>query len=90
MEHTCAHTQVRHFIKQGVPDDIRGKIWNKMVGSQAIKAISLFDYQVIISTVNISFFFYWHNSNDSVTNGAVKMLRFLCIKKNLSFQVEHL
>lgn len=82
-------TQVRRFIKQGVPDDMRGKIWNKMVGSQAIKAISLFDYQVIISTVNISFF-YWHNSNDSVTNGAVKMLRFLRIKKNLSFQVEHL
>ena len=50
-------TQVRRFIKQGVPDDMRGKIWNKMVGSQAIKAISLFDYQVIISTVNISFFF---------------------------------
>ena len=82
-------TQVRHFIKQGVPDDMRGKIWNKMVGSQAIKAISLFDYQVIIITVNISFF-YWHNSNDSVTNGTVKMLRFLRIKKNLSFQVEHL
>ena len=82
-------TQVRCFIKQGVPDDMRGKIWNKMVGSQAIKATSLFDYQVIISTVNISFF-YWHNSNDSVTNGAVKMLQFLCIKKNLSFQVEHL
>lgn len=82
-------TQVRRFIKQGVPDDMRGKIWNKMVGSQAIKAISLFDYQVIISTVNISFF-YWHNNNDSVTNGAVKMLRFLRIKKNLSFQVEHL
>lgn len=50
-------TQVQRFIKQGVPDDMRGKIWNKMVGSQAIKAISLFDYQVIISTVNISFFF---------------------------------
>ena len=50
-------TQVRCFIKQGVPDDMRGKIWNKMVGSQAIKGISLFDYQVIISTVNISFFF---------------------------------
>ena len=50
-------TQVWRFIKQGVPDDMRGKIWNKMVGSQAIKAISLFDYQVIISTVNISFFF---------------------------------
>ena len=82
-------TQVWRFIKQGVPDDMRGKIWNKMVGSQAIKATSLFDYQVIISTVNISFF-YWHNSNDSVTNGAVKMLQFLCIKKNLSFQVEHL
>lgn len=49
-------TQVQRFIKQGVPDDMRGKIWNKMVGSQAIKAISLFDYQVIISTVNISFF----------------------------------
>lgn len=49
-------TQVRRFIKQGVPDDMRGKIWNKMVGSQAIKAISLFDYQVIISIVNISFF----------------------------------
>ena len=77
-------TQVRRFIKQGVPDDMRGKIWNKMVGSQAIKAISLFDYQVIISTVNISFF-YWHNSNDSVTNGAVKMLRFLFIKKNFKF-----
>ncbi|KAJ7350203.1 hypothetical protein OS493_037783 [Desmophyllum pertusum] len=37
--------QVRRFIKQGIPDDMRGKVWNKMIGSQAIKVISSFDYQ---------------------------------------------
>lgn len=43
--------RVRCFIKQGVPDDMRGKIWNKMVGSQAIKATSLFDYQACLAEI---------------------------------------
>ncbi|XP_022809026.1 carabin-like [Stylophora pistillata] len=30
---------------------MRGKIWNKMVGSQAIKAISLFDYQACLAEI---------------------------------------
>lgn len=44
--------QLRHFIKLGIPDDMRGKVWNKMIGSQAIKVISSFDYQVNIMIIN--------------------------------------
>ena len=39
--------QLRQYIKQGIPDDMRGQIWIKMIGSQAVKAISSFDYQVM-------------------------------------------
>ena len=44
--------QLRHFIKLGIPDDMRGEVWNKMIGSQAIKVISSFDYQVNITIIS--------------------------------------
>ncbi|XP_020620810.1 uncharacterized protein LOC110058501 [Orbicella faveolata] len=44
--------QLRHFIKLGIPDGMRGEVWNKMIGSQAIKVISSFDYQVNITIIN--------------------------------------
>lgn len=44
--------QVRQFIKLGIPDDMRGQVWNKMIGSQAIKVISSFDYQVNIMIID--------------------------------------
>lgn len=31
---------------------MRGKVWNKMIGSQVIKVILLFDYQVNIMIIN--------------------------------------
>lgn len=40
--------QLWRYIKQGIPNDKRGQVWSKMIGSQAIKAISSFNYQVII------------------------------------------
>lgn len=46
------YVQLRHFIKLGIPDDMRGEVWNKMVGSQAIKVISSFDYQVNITIIS--------------------------------------
>ena len=44
--------QLRQFIKLGIPDDMRGEVWNKMIGSHAIKFISSFDYQVNITIIN--------------------------------------
>jgi len=43
--------QLRHFIKLGIPDDMRGEVWNKMIGSQAIKVISSFDYQACLTEI---------------------------------------
>lgn len=43
--------QLRRFIKLGIPDDMRGKVWNKMIGSQAIKVISSFDYQACLTEI---------------------------------------
>ncbi|KAL9955236.1 hypothetical protein ACROYT_G036529 [Oculina patagonica] len=43
--------QVRRFIKLGIPDDMRGQVWNKMIGSQAIKVISSFDYQACLTEI---------------------------------------
>ena len=41
--------QLRRYIKQSIPDDMRGQAWNKMIGSQAIRVISSFNYLVIIT-----------------------------------------
>jgi len=43
--------QLRHFIKLGIPDGMRGEVWNKMIGSQAIKVISSFDYQACLTKI---------------------------------------
>ena len=51
--------QLRHFIKLGIPDDMRGEIWNKLIGSQAFKVISSFDYQVNITIINFDKIQYW-------------------------------
>lgn len=40
--------QLRRYIKQSIPDDMRGQVWNKMIGSQAIRVISSFNYLVIL------------------------------------------
>ena len=45
--------QLRRYIKLGVPDDLRGQVWKKMIGSQAIKVISSFDYQVNFTCVEV-------------------------------------
>lgn len=73
---TCKCTQVRRFIKQGIPDDMRGQVWNKMIGSQAIKAISSFDYQVNDNIVLITFFI--SISSDKIINNQ-KLLHNSCI-----------
>ncbi|XP_073245989.1 uncharacterized protein [Porites lutea] len=43
--------QLRRYIKQGIPIDMRGKVWNKMIGSQAIRVISAFDYQITLAEI---------------------------------------
>lgn len=44
--------QLRQYIKHGIPDDMRGQVWKKLIGNQAIKVMSSFSYQVILSLVN--------------------------------------
>lgn len=43
--------QLRRYIKQGIPNDKRGQVWSKMIGSQAIKAISSFNYQTTLAEI---------------------------------------
>jgi len=37
--------QLRQYIKHGVPDDMRGQVWKKLIGNQAMKVMSSFNYQ---------------------------------------------
>jgi len=43
--------QLRQYIKQGIPDDMRGQVWNKMIGSQAIRVMSSFDYKATLTEI---------------------------------------
>lgn len=44
--------QLRQYIKHGVPDDMRGQVWKKLIGNQAMKVMSSFNYQVTLSLVH--------------------------------------
>ena len=40
--------QLRQYIKHGIPDDMRGQVWKRLIGNQAMKAMSSFNYQVTL------------------------------------------
>lgn len=43
--------QLRQYVKEGIPDDIRGHVWKKMIGSEAMKVISSFNYQAKLAEI---------------------------------------